>query len=342
MSLQWPANLFTSGGSAPWTVAQPCGLPEFISPIPGFTTGFIFTQKFMQLLENWTPGVLNSAHPSAGLTPDYSAWYLVSEGKRRDLEHGVVEWERVYSMTPVTHDEYETFAYNFIGYVGLQFSTLGGTPVVNGGILQGPYLADGTTPNPDAGVITAVSSPIAGGASWTAGRARFTRAVTSRVSHDYFKIAGADAWDGSLSYLVGNIVRYAATTSTYVCIAAVAPTATTPNSDPTHWTLISTYDYATPGDIPSLTEQLYVNTNYVAAYTGLYTDFLMDNIGGLTATVPSTTTYSAWVTNAGSYGFSGGVAPGGTNPSQIIAEDSRLSRWQGNIWLRQTRTVLAQ
>ena len=61
----------------------------------------------------------------------------------------------------------------------------------------------------------------------------------------------------------------------------------------------------------------------------LFRSYLADayTIGAITflATSPTRTAYAAL------------IAAG----TEIVAEDSRLTRWQGNMWLRQTRYVVA-
>jgi len=79
------------------------------------------------------------------------------------------------------------------------------------------------------------------------------------------------------------------------------------------------------------------------------TDYLRDvNVSFpalLPATLPSRTQYVTWMATALADGFDS--APASINESdvaiggQLVAEESRLSRWLGNIWLRQVRFVLA-
>lgn len=90
--------------------------------------------------------------------------------------------------------------------------------------------------------------------------------------------------------------------------------------------------YATPALIPIVGA-----TSFLASGTipNLHTQVLT------TTTVPTKADYNGWITNATNLGFASGIAPSGTNPGQLIAESSRLSRWMGNIWVRQTRYVLA-
>jgi hypothetical protein len=271
MSAQWPANLLNDGD---FTTAQPIGIPEFISPLPFSTTGYLFTQEFMQFQANYSPLPLNTSHPSSGKTPDYSTYFLVKESERRDMGGGLVKWKRTYATKPATHDEFESFAYNFIGFTGVFITSAVGT--LSGG----------------EGLPIAVVNPVI-----ATGRPRKNRIVTSRVQHDYFLIGSSGSG-------------------------------------------LATPDYSTPAGIPQLFQQDYVAGG--SATIGTWVDYLMDAVGIYPATIPSRSTYEGWMASAVSLGWgSGTVNPGTSNPGQILAEDSRISRWQGNIWVRQLRYVLA-
>jgi len=111
--------------------------------------------------------------------------------------------------------------------------------------------------------------------------------------------------------------------------------------------------FSSAGKIPFIKAQQY----YWTAVPGttidptnpfFWTDYLADSPPFSLPTIPSRTTYVGWMNNALSMGWDGDpadpVAAGHTpvKPSQIAAEDSRFTRWMGNIWLRQTRFVLAR
>jgi hypothetical protein len=151
------------------------------------------------------------------------------------------------------------------------------------------------------------------------GRERFTRSITSRLANDYFLVS-------SKSNPIAN-----------------------PSDNKT---------YLTPGDIPFIRAQrYYYPANPLNPETASNPFFEVDYIGDsppfASATVPSRTTYVGWLVNAQKYGWGAGVVPVVTsptpahnppaeaNPGQIPAEDSRLTRYRGNIWLRQTRYILA-
>lgn len=112
MSNQWAAPDYIDGNLA---TAQPCGVPVFRSPLPNTAAEYVFDQPFMQLRANVSALALGTAHPSAGLTPDYSTYVLVAEGEKQDVGGGLVRWNRTYAAVPDTHDEWESYAYNFIG-----------------------------------------------------------------------------------------------------------------------------------------------------------------------------------------------------------------------------------
>lgn len=157
------------------------------------------------------------------------------------------------------------------------------------------------------------------------GRNRQTLAVESRVTHDFFLVAppGAAGAAGSSS---GN------------------------------GSLTSPYDV--PGSIPANQVQKYrLVVGGVGSVWWMDIDFLSNNPPYNFQTTPSRKTYEGYVINALAYGWQSGrviykwaVAGGAPtvqdnsepNPGQIVAEDSRLQPWQGNIWVRQTRYILAQ
>ncbi len=90
--------------------------------------------------------------------------------------------------------------------------------------------------------------------------------------------------------------------------------------------------FKTPGEIPVSVRYQYVDSG------GVDIDYLSDVRGPFPATSPSLTSYRALVTSA-SDAAQGWKVKGGW---QLQAEDSRLTRWRGNIFLRQIRYVLAQ
>lgn len=254
MALQWPEPVYVDGNFA---VAEPVSLPEFSSPVRSTTAEYVFTQQWMQSRISFRPTPLNTAHPSYRQTPDYSAFKLVSEGPRQDVGGGIVKWTRTYARVPESHDEFESYAYSFIGFQGVW--TVGNA---------------GATVN-------------------ATGRPRTSHVVTSRVHHDYFLVGPGGS-------------------------------------------------YASAADIPVLKGQRYYGGDDPGPSIPLEVDYVMDALGGTPATSPSRTEYNLWIANALAEGFGSGVAPDGDTPGQICAEDSRLSRWNGNLWLRQSRYVLAQ
>lgn len=80
-------------------------------------------------------------------------------------------------------------------------------------------------------------------------------------------------------------------------------------------------DYTSVSQIPLLSEQEYV----WADYTTIQTNYIGDAPPFDYATSPDRTTYDGWVANG----------------TEFCVEGSRLSRWMGNIWMRQTRYVVA-
>jgi hypothetical protein len=101
-------------------------------------------------------------------------------------------------------------------------------------------------------------------------------------------------------------------------------------------TLAAPYD--SPGSIPATSALRY----YYPTNANLDIDFIADSPPLTSASSPSRTAYDTWCANAISKVWTSTVAPGGAFPAQIQAEDSVLSQWMGNVWVRQTRYVLAQ
>lgn len=142
---------------------------------------------------------------------------------------------------------------------------------------------------------------------------------------------------------------------------------TTPWSDP----IFGSYNVNSPGDIKTVEPMYYVyQTSYLGAVYGgilLQTDALNPS-NSTSPTVPNQEKYKVMLTDALSNGWNAGLTVekinvsntwSGAPPSagsdagtidvnastfagQIPAEASRLTRWKGNIWQRQSRWVLAQ
>src|SRR5947207_7549242 len=147
MSDQWPEPIYVDGN---FDVAEPIGLTVFSTPLRSTTAEYTFTQDWMMRRKRFAPTPLNTAHPSYRQFPDYSDFKLVAEGPRQDVGGGMVKWSRTYAKVPASHDEFESYAYAFIGFLGLW--TVGN-------------------------LSTSVQAT---------GRPRQSHIVTSRVQHDYF------------------------------------------------------------------------------------------------------------------------------------------------------------
>lgn len=169
MALQWPEPVYVDGN---FNVAEPIGLPEFSSPVRSTTAEYIFTQPWMQSRRSFVPTPLNTAHPSYRQTPDYSAFKLVAEGPRQDAGGGMVKWVRTYARVPDTHDEFESYAYSFIGFQGVWFVGNQGSSVT------------------------------------ATGRPRVSRVVTSRVQHDYFLVGPGGSFETAAEIPTLKAQRY--------------------------------------------------------------------------------------------------------------------------------------
>lgn len=80
-------------------------------------TSLIRTSTWRQLTEDLTPLTLGADHPTE------SDFYLTGEFGHRPLPGQITEWQREYAKVPAGRDEWETFAYQFIGLSGVWGAT---------------------------------------------------------------------------------------------------------------------------------------------------------------------------------------------------------------------------
>ncbi len=109
------AAFFTDGD---FTVKYATGKARISYPIPGDVATYQLEQDFIQLRSSYSAAALNVTHASQVSGGDSSA-YLVEIGPHTDLGQGVVMWTETYCKKPADRDEYESYAYNFIGYYGV-------------------------------------------------------------------------------------------------------------------------------------------------------------------------------------------------------------------------------
>lgn len=177
------AAFFTDGT---WTTKEPTGKARISYPFAGDFATYIIEQDFIQLRANYSAAALNTLH-STVVTGGNSSAYLIEIGPHEDLGQGVISWTEVYSTKPADRNEYESYAYNFIGYYGVW----------------------GTN-------ITAVT-----------GRPRFTQSVTSRLAHKYYiPGVGADAGIATaadIPILAAQTYIYGATTNNVDYLADSPP-----------------------------------------------------------------------------------------------------------------------
>lgn len=136
MSLLWQDGDFTTAAAA-----SPLK-PASATPDGKYN---IYSQDFVQTMTSFSPLDIGTAHPTQ------SGYYLVEETAPQPIGCGVGRWTRVYAKVPDQHNEYITFAYNYIGFSGVFGAN-----------------------------VTSVS-----------GREREVRNVTSRIQHDYYLVGSA-------------------------------------------------------------------------------------------------------------------------------------------------------
>lgn len=93
-----------------FTTASAVGKPRISFPIPGDITAYTVDQDFMIFADNFAASALDAAHST------FTTAYLVGESPTQDLGGGVVRWTKTWATKPATRSEYESFAYNFIGF----------------------------------------------------------------------------------------------------------------------------------------------------------------------------------------------------------------------------------
>jgi hypothetical protein len=150
-------------------------------------------QDFIQLRSSYSEAALNTTHYAAigsaspvdgGATGDSNA-YLIAISPHEDMGQGVVKWTETFCKKPADRNEYESYAYNFIGYYGVW------------------------------GIgITAVT-----------GRPRFTQSVTSRLAHKYYipGIDGGIATPADIPIIAAQAYIYGATTNNVDFLADSPP-----------------------------------------------------------------------------------------------------------------------
>lgn len=185
-----------------FTIKWPIGKARKSFPIDGDVATYQLEQDFVQLRSSYSVAALNTTHYTniggaspvdGGATGDTTA-YLVAIGPHEDLGAGVAKWTETYATKPAERNDYESFAYNFIGYYG----TFG------------------------LSVVTAVT-----------GRPRFTQTVTSRLAYKYY-IPGVDGGITTASdipIISQQLYFYGATTNNVDFLADSPPftAATTPS-----------------------------------------------------------------------------------------------------------------
>ncbi len=157
-----------------WTTALAVSLPVFSAPIPALENRLVLTQEWEIALASYAALTLNTAHP------DYATFYLVSEGPHTDLGAGLVRWTRTYAAVPPTHDEFQSYIYNFIGFLGAYVVYNGTTNILQNG------------------------------------RERFSRRVTARITNEFFLVGSGQTYTSAAlipvisgqSYYAGSINAY--------------------------------------------------------------------------------------------------------------------------------------
>jgi len=93
-----------------FTSAAIHGAARFSCPIEGDSATTQFEQDYMVTFANYSPLAIGTAHGTL------TTHYLLRESPLEDMGGGIAKFTRTYCKVPANRSEYETFAYNFIGF----------------------------------------------------------------------------------------------------------------------------------------------------------------------------------------------------------------------------------
>jgi hypothetical protein len=93
-----------------FTTAAIHGAARFSCPIEGDTTTTQFEQDYLVAISSYSPLAVGTAHGTN------TTHYLLRESPIEDRGGGIGQFTRTYCKVPVDRSEWESFAYNFIGY----------------------------------------------------------------------------------------------------------------------------------------------------------------------------------------------------------------------------------
>lgn len=362
MANQFPTAAFVDGD---FTTPQPIGIPEPISPVPSFADSFVFTQKFQQFLVNYlasgptTPTAFNTKHPSAGKTPDYSNYFLVGEGRREDIGGAIVQWERTYAVKPTTHSEGASDDYEFVGFVGVWLSTTSSGFVNN----VAPSIVASVTGRPKKS--RTVTSRVLREYFLVAGN-QYQGAWSSGTAYTISQMVSDSGVYYNCIVNVGPTATHPASDATHWAVA-VTPDYSLETSIPINYaqrffagggTLVNGLEtnFLTDGvgslaaTFPNLTDyQGWIgNTlaygfaaDVVGNWRGPWNSLGVYAIGDGVSDIGVHYKCIAAVGPSGSHPAGDGGHWAAYHPAQMIAAESRIARWLGNIWYRSTRYVLA-
>lgn len=301
----WGLPTWTDGN---YSAARPVSLPEFEAPIPGVATEYVFTQRWQQFRNNAdtnTPGTTTPSSPTnqaALSTPHFAYPDFVLVEEGPRRDLSGGVVESLRKYAKVPATHYEWESYSY-PFIGLTTS-FGGSPPT--------YVT----------------------------RSRKAWKVTSRVQYDYF-LVGANSTDPI-------------TGKTYTLLSG--PGAIDEILD-MQYVFQNTVNGALFGGTQMATDGLNVAGSALPTwptsqqYAGMMSDALQNGWAGATmakavlyptdtlAGSPPSSGHMAGTINVSASTPGSGVSVAG---GIIVAEPSTLTRWLGNIYVRTTRTVLAQ
>lgn len=219
----------------------------------------------------------------------------------------LVKYDRRFTTTPLSWTDAESYAFTYPGFTSSVTGSAGNLTAISYSTATGLFTITTNLSSPAAGNTVQITAyytlPLGGGGTYTA-TASFFATVSST---------------GAGTILIPNL-GIVPSTSSYSNVSGSVIKATPGRSTPSTQLVVSLlqYDYFLtnqPANIP-------VSQIFRPVYSGNGSDATVLTTN---TTYPTSNTYSNTVTNGG----------------YLIAE-SKLRRWEGNIWERVTRTVLAQ
>lgn len=290
-----------------FTLASECSARRWVMPFRD-NKRWYFEQDYMQFWQNFEPLPLDTLYvPSvSGSSADLALpCYLVQESSPQDMGGGdLCKFTRTYAAIPDSREEYESHPYTF---AGLETGTLGPLKYISG------------TPT-SASSVTTITTTTSHGIS--VGDNVIIRFTTQLPTGEQY---GAQIFRTALTGTTGSTLKVAVIINQNPVVlwisAQSADIGRSTFTESVGSTLV--HEYFLPGVSPGVTKASDVQI--------LNTPVIVDSDGTRTDTYTSTTapTKAEYIAD---------VKAG----TMLVAEDSVIRPWMGNIYTRTTRYVRAK